>query len=166
MESEKLTEQRRLYGEPIATLVHRVTGGLGLTQAQVAQVLGLSPSMLSQLVSAHRVKIGNPLAVARLQNLLTLVEEAPTLTGEALRNRLTEIREQNGTLTTGQLTHAESPSTVLRKALHAVASGQELYRAADALDDVAPGLAELIRAYGTGTAADAARHFESIRHLL
>lgn len=164
--SEKIAEQRRLYGEPIGTLVRRVTAGLGLNQARVAEILGLSPPMLSQLVSGHRVKIGNPLAVSRLQSLLGLVEEAPGLSGDAVQRRLEEIRTHRGTLSTGQFVHAPESSVVLRKALHAVASGQELARAADLLVDVAPGLAELVRVHGTGTEAESAQHLASISHLM
>lgn len=166
MEPEKIAEQRRLYGEPIGALIRRVTGGLGLNQSRVAEILGLSPPMLSQLVSGHRVKIGNPLAVARLQSLLALVEEAPGLSGETLQRRLEEIRTHRGTLSTGQFAHVPESSELVRKVLRAVASGQELDRAAQALADVAPGLAELVRVYGTGSEADAARHFAAISHVL
>ena len=165
-EPEKIAEQRRLYGEPIGVLVRRVTAGVGLNQARVAEILGLSPPMLSQLVGGHRVKIGNPLAVARLQSLLGLAEEAPTLSGDTVQRRLEEIRAHRGTLSTGQFAHVPGSAELLHKALHAVASGQELERAAEALTDVAPGLAELIRAHGTGTEAEAARHLASISHLL
>ncbi|NPC95260.1 DNA-binding protein [Nocardioides sp. zg-DK7169] len=163
---DKIDEQRRLYGEPIGALVRRVTAGLGLNQSRVAEILGLSPPMLSQLVSGHRVKIGNPLAVSRLQSLLGLVEEAPTLSGEAVQRRLEEIRTHHGTLSTGQFTHVPESSAVVRKVLRAVASGQELDRAAEVLADVAPGLAELVRVYGTGSEAEAARHFAAISHVM
>jgi len=166
VETEKIEEQRRLYGEPVGVLVRRVTAGLGLNQARVAQILGLSPPMLSQLVSGHRVKIGNPLALARLQRLLALVEDAPALPGDTVQRRLEEIRTHHGTLSTSQVDHVAESSEIVRKALRAVASGQELDRAAEALADVAPGLAELVRVYGTGSEADATRHFSSISHLM
>ena len=166
MEAEKIEEQRRLYGEPIGTLVRRVTAGLDLNQARVAQILGLSPPMLSQLVSGHRVKIGNPLALARLQRLLVLVEDAPALPGDVVQRRLEEIRTHHGTLSTSQFVHVTEPTETIRRALRAVASGQELDRAAEVLAKVAPGLAELVRVYGTGTEADAARHFASISHVV
>ncbi|WP_166139805.1 DNA-binding protein [Nocardioides ochotonae] len=166
MEAEKIEEQRRLYGEPIGTLVRRVTAGLDLNQARVAQILGLSPPMLSQLVSGHRVKIGNPLALARLQRLLVLVEDAPALPVDAVQRRLEEIRTHHSTLSTSQFVHVTEPTEIIRRALRAVASGQELDRAAEALADVAPGLAELVRVYGTGSEADAARHFAAISHVV
>jgi predicted transcriptional regulator len=169
-ESEKVEQQRRLYGAPIGTLVHEATARLGITQARVAAVLGLSPAMMSQLVGGHRVKIGNPQAVARLQQLLALADESASLSRDAVAERLEEIRSSHASLTTGQLATpaADTAQTAetLRRVLHAVASGRELDQAARLLDDTAPGLAELIRAYGTGSPDDAARHLASIAHLL
>ncbi|PZU44214.1 MAG: hypothetical protein DI571_07815, partial [Arsenicicoccus sp.] len=52
--------QVELYGEPLADVVARLTAGLGLSQAQLARTLGMSPPMLSQLGSGKRAKIGNP----------------------------------------------------------------------------------------------------------
>ena len=56
-------QQRALYGEPLADTAARVMGALGLTQARLAQVLQISAPMMSQLISAQRVKIGNPAVV-------------------------------------------------------------------------------------------------------
>ncbi len=58
--------QCALYGAPLGDRVRRLTAVLGITQARLARTLGLSPAMLSQLVSAHRVKIGDPSVLARL----------------------------------------------------------------------------------------------------
>ncbi|MCE0766542.1 hypothetical protein LWC35_27085 [Pseudonocardia kujensis] len=58
--------QRALYGTPLAERVHRMTRVLGVTQGALAATLGMSPAMLSQLVSAKRVKIGDPAVLARL----------------------------------------------------------------------------------------------------
>lgn len=163
----KIDEQRDLYGEPIGDLVRRVMDRLRLTQGAVASVLGLSPAMLSQLMSGRRVKIGNPQAVTRLQSLLTLADEAASLTHDDTTRRLDEIRDSRSTLTTSQVTtKTADPATAVRTVLRAVASGRDLERAADALDDVVPELADLIRAYGTGSAQDAERHMASIAHLL
>lgn len=84
-------------------MIRLVTDGLGLTQSGVARALGLSPAMLSQLVRGQRVKIGNPLAVARLQALLTLADEAPRLTLQKVTRRLAEVGQSRATLTTGQM---------------------------------------------------------------
>ncbi|WP_214366780.1 hypothetical protein [Pseudonocardia sp. H11422] len=61
--------QRALYGAPLGDRVHRLTGLLGITQARLAATLGVSPAMLSQLVSARRIKIGDPAVLARLMLL-------------------------------------------------------------------------------------------------
>jgi transcriptional regulator with XRE-family HTH domain len=58
--------QRELYGIPLGDRVRRLTTGLGISQARLARALGVSPAMLSQLVSARRVKIGDPAVLARL----------------------------------------------------------------------------------------------------
>lgn len=67
--AQNLQLQTDLYGEPLGDLIRRIAGTLGLTQARVADVIGLSAPMLSQLMSAQRVKIGNPNVVSRLQAL-------------------------------------------------------------------------------------------------
>jgi hypothetical protein len=46
--------------------VRSLTAALGISQARLARALGLSPAMLSQLVSARRVKIGDPAVLARM----------------------------------------------------------------------------------------------------
>ena len=61
--------QRELYGAPLSDRVHRLTGSLGVTQARLAATLGVSPAMLSQLVSGRRVKIGDPAVLSRLMVL-------------------------------------------------------------------------------------------------
>lgn len=58
--------QGELYGVPWGERVHRLTATLGITQARLARVLGVSPAMLSQLVSGRRIKIGDPAVLARL----------------------------------------------------------------------------------------------------
>jgi transcriptional regulator with XRE-family HTH domain len=58
--------QRELYGAPLGDRVRTLTSALGISQARLARTLGLSPAMLSQLVSARRVKIGDPAVLARM----------------------------------------------------------------------------------------------------
>lgn len=59
--------QRELYGAPLGERVRHLVEVLGITQARLARTLGMSPAMLSQLVSGRRVKIGDPAALARFQ---------------------------------------------------------------------------------------------------
>lgn len=58
--------QRELYGEPLGDRLRRLQAALAVTQARLAEALGVSPTMLSQLISGRRVKIGNPAVLARL----------------------------------------------------------------------------------------------------
>ena len=92
-------QQRALYGEPLGDLVSRIAAGLQLTQGRLAETIGLSAPMLSQLVSGQRVKIGNPAVVHRLGALARLLHEAPGLSRVELEGRLAEIRAEHPTLT-------------------------------------------------------------------
>lgn len=167
MTDAKVAQQRQLYGEPIGELIRRVIDALGISQAAVARVLGLSPAMLSQLMNGQRVKIGNPLAVARVQRLLALAEEAPRLSPQVVGDRLEQIRESRAQLTTNQFDIQRTDVVkALRRILGAVASDSEREAAARALDEVAPGVAEFVRVYGGGSREEAERHLRSIEHLL
>jgi hypothetical protein len=156
-------QQAALYGAPLSETVRRLTDTLGLTQAGVARVLGVSAPMLSQLVTGQRIKIGNPVAVQRLVSLLGLVDEVERgLAHDRLASRLEEI----GSDSTPTLTRpAASPQPAARqvsRVLQAVASGRELAAAAAALQDAHPDLAEVLRVYGLGAPEDAERHFASL----
>jgi hypothetical protein len=74
--AHNLQQQIEMYGETLGEVVRRVTGPLGLTQGGLAQVIGLSAPMLSQLMSAQRVKIGNPAVVSRLRAVSDLADLA------------------------------------------------------------------------------------------
>lgn len=163
---DNLEEQRALYGAGVGELVGSVTGPLGLSQAAVARILGLSPAMLSQLATGHRVKIGNPRVLFRLQLMLALADESPRLSRHTVAGRIAEIGRARADLTT-----AERPATptlavsVVTDLLRTVASRRDLDRAATALDDVAPGVAEVLRTYGLGTPEEAEQHWRDHAHL-
>lgn len=150
MSTENLEKQRELYGDSLAAISGRITGALGLTQARLADVLGISAPMLSQLLSARRVKVGNPLALERLRELARLAEEAPRLRADEREARLTAIRESTGTLTDARARgHADADgrgAAVL--ALRALADREELERLA--AETAAPRLAELLREAANG----------------
>lgn len=59
--------QAELYGDTLAMRVRHLVELLGITQARLARTLGMSPAMLSQLVSGRRIKIGDPAVLARFQ---------------------------------------------------------------------------------------------------
>ncbi|AQP44733.1 helix-turn-helix domain-containing protein [Tessaracoccus flavus] len=127
--------QRELYGEPIADIVGRITSALGLTQGRLAEVIGLSAPMLSQLVSARRVKIGNPAVLARLQSLADLAV-GPALSLEEREARLAAIHDEQPTMSTMRDAGAVH-------ALRAAAPSEELQRLAQ--QTTAPELAALLR---------------------
>jgi hypothetical protein len=210
--AQNVQQQIELYGEPLGDVVRRIVGALGLTQGGLAQVIGLSAPMLSQLVSAQRVKIGNPAVVSRLRAVSELADLAVAggIEPEQIPHELDEIRAATGAITrptTAQLPQpggtrqpadpqppagfgrpvAGSPpssmsstpaGTVLPGAgvpsaravvreiqdlFRAVASADEIQRAAAAAAEVSPPVAELLLAYGAGRTADALAHFERHR---
>ena len=90
--------QRNWYGEPLGALFRRLIDDLGLNQARLAGVLGLSAPMLSQLMSGQRAKIGNPAVVQRvqlLQDLAGQVADGSVSAAEAT-DRMDEIKKSQG----------------------------------------------------------------------
>ncbi|MBD0740434.1 helix-turn-helix domain-containing protein [Streptomyces sp. CBMA29] len=166
--------QRGWYGEPLGDLFRRLLADLGLNQARLAAVLGLSAPMLSQLMSGQRAKIGNPAVVQRLQALQELawqVAEGRTGAIEAAA-RMDEIRELAGSsVLGGTTTHSaagELPAAPARQVvrgiqdvLRSVASAEEIERAAHSLAPAHPHLAEFLRVYGTGRTGEAVAHYEA-----
>ena len=61
--------QREIYGEPLGDRVRRIQAVLEVSQRRLADTLGLSTAMLSQLISARRVKIGDPAVRVRMDLL-------------------------------------------------------------------------------------------------
>lgn len=96
--AHNLQQQVELYGEPLGVTVRRVAPLLGLTQGALAHVIGLSAPMLSQLMSAQRVKIGNPAVVSRLRAVAELAElaAADEIGRENIPEALDAIRETSG----------------------------------------------------------------------
>lgn len=137
-----LAQQATLYGEPLGPLLRRLCEHFGITQARMAEVLGLSAPMLSQLMSGRRVKIGNPAVVARLQHLVELARSGGTLPPEAAAEQLREVQEAERTLT-GSRPTAVDPSTLLG-GLRSLASPEQLRASAQAVAPIAPALADVL----------------------
>jgi len=165
--------QAELYGAPLADCIHRLTQTFRLSQAALARILGVSAPMLSQLVSAQRIKIGNPVAAQRLQSLLELATEVDAgLEQREVERRLAEIERDDSTAMTrtrprrdpGEVT-TDLPEAFGRL-LRAIASGRELHGAAELLTTDYPDLAEVLRIYGTGSPRQRARHYEGLAGLL
>ena len=194
--AQNLQQQVELYGEPLGEVVRRITATLGLTQGGLAQVIGLSAPMLSQLVSAQRVKIGNPAVVSRLRAVSELADLAVAggIEPEHVAHELDGIRAATSAYTRPTTTHLQRSATAgqpvdpparfvrpltipggppdtqapsaravvreIQDLFRAVASADEIQRAATAAAAVSPGVAELLLAYGTGRTEDALAHYD------
>ncbi|MER6212631.1 MULTISPECIES: helix-turn-helix domain-containing protein [unclassified Streptomyces] len=164
--------QRSWYGEPLGALFRRLIDDLGLNQARLAAVLGLSAPMLSQLMSGQRAKIGNPAVVQRVQALQDLagqVADGSVSAGEA-SDRMDEIKNtQGGSVLSNSAQGATSSGapTVKRvvreiqSLLRSVSSAGDIIDAANALAPSHPELAEFLRVYGAGRTAEAITHYEA-----
>jgi len=164
--------QRNWYGEPLGTLFRRLIDDLGLNQARLAGVLGLSAPMLSQLMSGQRAKIGNPAVVQRvqlLQDLAGQVADGSVSAAEATE-RMEEIKKSQGgsvLSNTTQTTSSSGAPTVKRvvreiqSLLRSVAAAGDIIEAADSLAVTHPELAEFLRVYGAGRTSDAVAHYQS-----
>ncbi|MGH8880576.1 MAG: DNA-binding protein [Stackebrandtia sp.] len=165
-------QQTELYGQPLGDLLGAISRQLGLNQARLAGVLGLSAPMLSQLMSGQRAKIGNPEAAQRLQALIDLSGEvaASRLPADQIPARLAEIGAQAGALsTTGNATarpNAAGAARNVQNLLRAIAGADEVLSAAKLLDKRHPELAEFLRVYGAGRTADAVAHYTAREHLI
>lgn len=157
--------QAELYGEPLGDLLRRVADGLGLTQARLAEAVGLSAPMLSQLMSARRVKIGNPAVVQRIHALDELSAEVAADGPDPVEvaHRISEIRGATGAFARPYRNGRIEPRTAvhgMQAILRAVASASEVLEAADLLESRHPELAEVLRVYGAGRTDDAVAHYE------
>ena len=162
--------QRELYGEPLGPLLRGIGRRLGLTQGRIATVLGISAPMLSQLMSAQRIKVGNPAAAARLQDLIALDQAAPGLTAAEIEGRLGEIASTTDWVTsTAQrvqvpvLGGGAEPWRVVQDLFREVAAAGDYLAAADMLADAYPGIAQLLRMYGAGRSDEVRAHYQAYR---
>jgi len=137
--------QRRFYGEPLGDRLRRLLGALGVSQTVLADTLGLSPPMLSQLMSGRRVKIGTPAVWGRLVML-----EERVAGGHATGDRaavvalLAEVRAAEPRAEV-PLARRRTPDDRSCELLRTVAGPDELARAAETLDGGFPSLASLLR---------------------
>lgn len=169
----KVAQQVELYGEPLGDLVGRIASSLAMSRARIADVIGVSPAMLSQLCSGQRVKIGNPAVVERLGSLDDLARRgsAGQLTTEDLPVRLGAIKAATGGMprtgiTRGQASPPMEAVRTVQGVLRAVASADELLESAAILEPQHPALAEVLRVYGAGRTDAAVAHFVRIESLL
>jgi hypothetical protein len=157
---ENQERQRELYGAPLGERVRRLTGALGISQARLARTLGMSPAMLSQLVSARRVKIGDPAVLARMLMLdqrchgmrtpadRGVVDALLAETAEARwhwNGRAASGQRGNGPRTAGHPVRRTSTDGTAAAVLRGVSDPARLAAAAAALGPTFPELAEVLR---------------------
>jgi transcriptional regulator with XRE-family HTH domain len=148
-----LALQREWYGEPLGDRVRRLVVAFRVSQAQLADVLGISAPMLSQVMSGRRAKIGNPSVLARMIMLERKVLTPDVATGapEALQRALEEVRVSKPTVSRDSLpVNGAGDEAVVLTNLRRIADRRELAQAADVLDDEFPALADLLRRAGRG----------------
>lgn len=156
--------QRALYGAPIGQTVHRVVKALGVTQGTLARTVGVSPAMLSQLVTGRRVKIGDPAVLARLR-MLDDRAAGPAVAADRVPGLLAAVRSSTPVAWTAQpgqpgqpgrpdpsgpADRAGDPPRPVRpadptEALRAVTTPARLVAAAAALGTAFPEIAALLR---------------------
>jgi transcriptional regulator with XRE-family HTH domain len=140
--------QREWYGEPLGDRVRRLVVAFDVSQAQLAEVLGISPPMLSQLMSGRRAKIGNPAVLARMVMLERRVLTPDVSSGDprAIKRALEEVRESKPTVTRGTIPVSENdPEDTVLPALRRIAARDELIGAAELIGGRFPSVAGLLR---------------------
>ena len=165
--------QRQWYGAPLGELCRDLCTLFATTQSGLADILGVSPAMLSLVMSAQRARIANPDAAARLSAVLHLAHDVRTgavpaatarETLETIRASRTPGQDSLGAAspppapprTAPSPTHgpAQDPDTHfvlrLRDLLNSRAGAAEILAAAALLEADHPGLADILRTCGAG----------------
>ncbi|MHA6805233.1 helix-turn-helix domain-containing protein [Salinifilum ghardaiensis] len=140
--------QRQWYGEPLGDRVRRLVVAFRISQAQLAGVLGISPAMLSQVMSGSRAKIGNPSVLARLVMLerKVLIPGVASGDAEAIELALHDVRSSRPTVGRDDLPVSSSArEEIAWSVLRDVAEPQELRSAARLLAARHPELADFLR---------------------
>lgn len=153
MEDPKIVQrnlalQREWYGEPLGDRVRRLVRAFNISQAYLAEVLGISAPMLSQVMSGRRAKIGNPSVLARLIMLERKVFIPDVAAGkpEAMKQAMLDVRDSRPTVGRDVLSVDATPdANAAVAALRNILSGEDLLIAADLVDDDFPELGDLLR---------------------
>lgn len=144
--ARNIKRQREFYGEPLGDRLRRLVVAYDCSQAMLSDVLGVSPPMLSQLMSGRRAKIGTPAVLARLVMLERRVLTPDVASGDptAVRAALEEVRDSRPTVSHTSFPVEEHPEAAFL-ALRTVAEPDELCAAAEALTPQFPEIAGLLR---------------------
>lgn len=142
--------QAEMYGEPLGDLIGGCAATLGLTQGRVAELLGISAPMLSQLINAHRIKIGNPAAVHRLQAMYAVAQRVAAGEQSAVEGvRALESDESDHVVTNS--TAATGGAETIQEVFRAAGSVDDYVAAAAVLRERYPAIAALLLTYGART---------------
>jgi transcriptional regulator with XRE-family HTH domain len=144
-----LALQREWYGEPLGDRVRRLVRAFNISQATLADALGISAPMLSQVMSGRRAKIGNPSVLARMIMLERKVFIPDVAAGkpEAMRQALLDVRDSRPQVGRDVLpVDGSTDATAAVAALRNLLSAEDLDAAADMVDEEFPELADLLRA--------------------
>jgi transcriptional regulator with XRE-family HTH domain len=166
------SQQAQLYGAPLGDVFGRLVATLRLNQSRLSEILGVSKPMLSQLMSAQRVKIGNPAVLQRMLELEELAGEVDRagMDSAELDGRLREVAATSGTLSrtsqTGVRLEPNNAVAVVQSLLRATASAEELLSASRQLEAKHPSIAELLRVYGTSRTDEAVAHYRRTEQAL
>jgi transcriptional regulator with XRE-family HTH domain len=134
-----IAAQVEMYGEPLGARFGRILKIYGISQARLAAVIGLSPPMLSQLMSGQRAKISNPAVFGRIVRLEELAQSPVVRAGDAsgvaaLLDEVGASRPALSTVTTATADPA-GPAETAARALAQLADAATLARAATAVAD-------------------------------
>lgn len=166
------SQQAQLYGAPLGDVFGRLVATLRLNQSRLSEILGVSKPMLSQLMSAQRVKIGNPAVLQRMLELEELAGEVDRagMDSAELDSRLREVAATSGTLSrtsqAGARLEPNNAVAVVQSLLRATASAEELLSASRQLEAKHPSIAELLRVYGTLRTDEAVAHYRRTEQAL
>lgn len=132
--------QREYYGELFGERARRLVVGFDISQAQLAEVLGISAPMLSQVMSGRRQKLANPAALARLVLL-----ERSLQTAQGYQERRDVLAEVRGTTSTAAVLSASTGGRqALAQGLRECCESDTLAECAQLVGSVSPNLAQLL----------------------
>lgn len=136
--SENIAQQIKLYGQPLSERFGNVVAAYNITQRRLAEVLGLSAPMLSQLNSGRRIKIGNP---AVYERLVMLEHGVGAEDREAVLRRVAAAQP---VLSTTQIRSGMNAETDAVSGLASVVPLGELERALTELGEHTPTLSKVL----------------------
>ena len=153
MEDPKIVQrnlalQREWYGEPLGDRVRRLVRAFNISQAYLADVLGISAPMLSQVMSGRRAKIGNPSVLARLIMLerKVLIPDVASGKPDAMKQAMDDVRDSRPQVGRDVLpVDGSSDANTAVAALRNILSSNDLLTAAYLVDEDFPELSDLLR---------------------